>query len=363
MTKKEYHAENAGLFGEQTMEQEISLKSKKNEILDAYHALLNKIQDNKQVSHQESKKKQEEVALVSKVSDFSVDRIIANIAEVKKSIGQGLEQLEQKLTGEYRRFSELQEAINLESKHLEEFHQINKNVDTLTALLQAQKEYRVKFEQEIQQEKQQLEEEIETQRATWEKEQEEAELERKEREARTKKERTREEEEYRYATMQERRRDEDAYAAKRALLEKDLTEKKARVELELNEREKNVAASEAQLKELSVQVAAFPRELEQAVEQAEERVRTELNREHQYTLDISEKEVEGERKLSAQLVASLQAKIKEQDAFIRTLTQKTDEAGSQVQTIALKALESSSYMRFHGATSDDNKKSNLASSG
>jgi len=57
---------------------------------------------------------------------------------------------------------------------------------------------------------------------------------------------------------------------------------------------------------------------------------------------------EGERKLNKQVVSALEAKIKEQEAYIRQLTQKTDQAGQQVQNIALKAIEGASSQRIFG---------------
>ncbi len=57
---------------------------------------------------------------------------------------------------------------------------------------------------------------------------------------------------------------------------------------------------------------------------------------------LKEKEIEGEKKLYLQKIASLEAKVKEQDAFITQLTQKANEATQQVQSIACKALEASS---------------------
>src|SRR5438445_5991916 len=207
---------------------EISEKSKKNEIFDAYQELLSKIHETKQVSHQEAKKKQDETVIVTKASTFKVDKIVANIADVKLSIGQSLDILEQRLITEYRRLSELEEAIDLETKELEELHEIKKNVDTLNALLLAQKEYKNRFEQQIEQQQKAFEAEIIEKKSSWKKEQEEAELERKDRELRSKKDRGREEEEYHYTLKLERKKDQDFYDAKQASLEKELIEKKQR---------------------------------------------------------------------------------------------------------------------------------------
>ncbi|HEV2916314.1 MAG TPA: hypothetical protein VGW78_01050 [Candidatus Babeliales bacterium] len=356
MSKKESQADNSSIFADMG-QPEISLKSKKNEILDAYHELLNKINENKQVSHQDVKRKQEEVALVAKVSEYSIDRIITGIADVKKLIGHSLEQLEQKLTEEYHQLHDLQEAIALEAASLEEFHQIKKNVDTLDALLLAQKEYKTNFEFKMQQQQKDFDQEIMQKRVAWQKEQDDKEQEKKEREQQIKKERMREEEEYKYTTMLERKKEQNAYEAKKTILEKELEDKKTRIEQELADREKNITSLEIEYKNLNKRVEGFPQELEKAIQHAENIVRETLERTYKYKMDIAEKELEGERKLNAQVIASLQAKIKEQDIFIRSLTQKTDEASNQVQAIALKALESSSYIRYH---MDDTKKVNQA---
>ncbi len=77
-------------FADSVGKASISEKSKKNEILEAYQELLSKIEEGKQTSHQEVKKKQDEEAVVIKASEFKVDKIVTNIAEVKLSIGKVL---------------------------------------------------------------------------------------------------------------------------------------------------------------------------------------------------------------------------------------------------------------------------------
>jgi hypothetical protein len=64
------------------------------------------------------------------------------------------------------------------------------------------------------------------------------------------------------------------------------------------------------------------------------------------------KETEGERKLNQQTVASLQAKIKEQEEQIHQLTRRADDAGTQVQNIAVRAIEGAAAWRTLGANQD-----------
>ncbi len=68
---------------------------------------------------------------------------------------------------------------------------------------------------------------------------------------------------------------------------------------------------------------------------------------------MAHKEQEGNQKLAEQLIVSLRSKIAEQEAFIKELSQKTELASQQAQSIALKALESS---KTHFVGSFDEKK-------
>ena len=336
---------------------EISEKSKKNEILAAYQELLEQIGQNKQESHQEEKKKQQEQEIVSVASSMTPDRIVKNIADVKVSIGQALDTLEQRLTDECRSLSELQAAIKTETARLKELHEITINADSLAALLLAQKEYKVRFEQEMMQRKVQFEDQMTESKVAWDKEQERMQLEQKELKESIKKARVREEEEYSYAVQLERKKDQDAYEAKKFALEKELIEEKEAFYKECTEREAALKSQEEELKQMRSRVEQFPHELEKAVHDTEKTTREQLERTYKYQIDLSAKEIDGERKLTQQMISSLQAKIKEQELFIKQLTQKTDEASNQVQTIALKALESSSNMRFVGSFEEGKKAS------
>ncbi len=267
--------------------------------------------------------------------------------------------MEQRLVAEYRRLNDLQEAIKLESVELEELHQIKKNVNTLNAILLAQKEYKARFEQEMQQEENDFALEVGTKRVQWAKEQEGMESERKERELRIKKERAREEEEYRYTTMLERKKEQDSYEARQAMQEKELEERRSRVLQELKQREEIIVASEAEFNVMKERIERFPKELEKAIKDTETNTRENIERTYQYEMDLAAKELNGERKLNSQIITSLQDKIKEQENFIRQLTQKTDEAGTQVQAIALKALEGASFR--YCPSIEDGKKNQFSS--
>jgi len=65
--------------------------------------------------------------------------------------------------------------------------------------------------------------------------------------------------------------------------------------------------------------------------------------------------MQGEIKLLQQTISSLQSKIKEQDTLIASLNEKANTAGSQVQTIALKALDSATSLRYSSLSSSEKR--------
>ncbi len=336
---------------------EISAKSTKNEILEAYQSLLGTVTASKNDgSNQEPRRKKQEEEVIAKVSETTLERIVNNIATVKISTSHALDTLEQKLSEEFKRFSDLQAAIKIASTELEEVHDIKKSADSLTALFLAHKEYKARFEQDKEAQKKAYDHEIAEVRSVWHKEQEETVRDNKEAIAKIKKDRTREEEEYQYSTHLQRKKDLDDYTTKKAALEKEIVEKKASFDKTFAEREAAIKTQEDELKQLKIRVEQFPQELERTVKNAEKVTRETLEREHRYHVALTAKDAENDKRLAEQMIASLQAKIKEQDDLIRQLTEKTDEAGDQVQAIALKALEGASNMRFYGGMVDEKAK-------
>lgn len=339
---------------------EVSSKSTKNEIYEAYQSLLNKVKGSKQESHQTETKRKQEVEVVDRASGMTLDKIIKNLAQVKVDIGQAVDTLENNLTEEYRKLSDMQEAIKIESHNLEEMHGIKANADSLSALLMAQKECKQKFEDEMFTKKAEFDNEITELHDAWEKEQQNYILNKKELDTKVKKDRTREEEEYGYNLQLERKKDLDNYDARKTMMEKELEEKRETVLRDLTQRESIIKTQEDEFKALKNQVAQFPLELEKNIKETAKTVTENLERQYKHQIDLSSKEIDGERKLNQQMIATLQAKIKEQESFIKQLTQKADDATSQVQSIAIKALEGTSGARFYPGYEEGKKQSQSA---
>ncbi|MFO1350275.1 MAG: hypothetical protein U1F68_06175 [Gammaproteobacteria bacterium] len=335
------------------MESELSTKNTKNEILDAYNALLKRVKEQKPVDRQADKEKAEKVQVVESAARTSVEKIVKGLAEQKLTLTQSLDEVEEQLIGEFKKLKDIRQAIEIERKNLEEIHEIRAEADSLAVLLQVQKEKKQAFEAEVVQDRDDFDAEMAQKKLAWKKEQEDYERTKKERDEATKKARQREEEEYAYDLQLQRKKDQDTYAAKKAALEKELEEKRQALERNWSEREAALTTRETELADLRARVESFPKDLDKAIKDTEKTITERLQFKFKHEAEILAKDNEGERKLSQQIIASLQAKIKEQDDLIRQLTQKANEAGLQVQNIAVKAIEGASAWRAFGATSHE----------
>jgi hypothetical protein len=319
--------------------QEPSEKNTKNEILKAYNDLLKKVQEEKTTDRKTEKKREEEKEVITHAGEITVEGVVNRLAALKLDIGKSLEDVEDKLTTEYKRFAELRQAVEIEKKNLQEIHEITLCADSLVTLLRAQKEKKIEFEQEIEEEKHGFEEEMEQRRLEWKKEQDSMDLAIKERKIRTEKDRKQEEDDYLYNTQKKRKLEEDTYISKKASQEKELAEKKQQFERDSADRERAIVEREKEYQELKIKAETFPQTLQKAITETEVRITGAIEIKYKHQADLLTKEIEGERKLNQQMVSTLEAKIREKDELIKQLTLKVNDSGKQVQDIALKAIE------------------------
>lgn len=324
---------------------EITEKSKKSDILKAYEEAMKDLKAVKKSSLKEERQQQVKQETVKEAAKQPSDSIARHIMNLKLHAAQLLDELGGKIETELKKFETIQQAIGIEQQSLNEKYEINANADTLNALLLAQKQKNEQFEAEMRQKKEAFEREMAEKKQFWEKESLTLHLERKEKEQQLEKARKREEDEYSYKLKLERKRTQDQYEVEKLVLEKELEEKREAFEKEFKEREAVLAAKETELKALQEKVETFPTVLEEALEKAKIQAVEKLQMDCKYAADIREKEIEGERRLNKQIIAAHESKIKEMQGQIEQLTQKTNHANSQVQDIAIKAIESTAGIK------------------
>ena len=318
-------------------------KLSKQELMDSYQELLKKYKE--LVAHDKDLQKEariaEEEITIEKASQYTVENIIKNFAELNIYINKALTDLSDKLTRESSKLNELQKAIEIETKYLSETHQIERNADSLKALLSAHDEEKVTFA-----------ETMETKQREWAEEQERHKLEIQERNTIEKKERIREEEEYMYNLSMARKKEQDAYEERKKALEKELIEKKSAFEKDINERIAQISLRESEFAELKKRVEQFPKELDDTVKKSQKEISDKMKTEYESKNQLMSKEIEGERKLLEYKIASLNEAVANQATQIESLNAKLNDSNRQVQDIAIKAIEGASGLKALAAVNE-----------
>lgn len=334
------------------MEQQLSEKSTKAEILKAYDALLKNVQTAKaNVPKQVQEEKQKKETL-EKVADTSNDGIVKDITTFKSSLNNSLDEIQQNLTHEFKKLEEIRAAISIEKKSLEELYSLSANTDSLATMLLVQKEKKESFEKTMKEKEDAFAHEVAIKKEEWELEKNKQKLAEKEYIDDLNKRRKREEDEYLYAVKIKRQKEQDEYETKKNQLEKELADKKERFEQEILSRELNLKNAEAELMELRKYNAEFPAKLEKALKDKEAEVIQRLQTKYEFDMKLMEKQNEADIRLRDQTIASLQEKIKEQQVQLKEYTDKANRAEENVKDIAVKAIENASKIRMFTTKSE-----------
>jgi hypothetical protein len=327
----------------------LSEKSTKQEMLEAYQAVVEQLEAKRAAELNPAKRLEEKKAeeALKVAESVAPDRIDRAVGDLKSEIGRMLADISEKLAAETAQYKSVQKAIETKQSELQELYGIEKAAASLAALIEGQNQKRREFELELASQKEQLKEEIEATRAEWEQEQKARETEVKERELTEKKARDREKEDYAYAIKREQQAIKDKLNDEKALLEKEIKLKREAAEKDLTEREKVIVEREKDLAQMRERVAAFPKELQEAVNKAVAEVTARLTGEAKTREELLRKECEGERNVFKTRVEGLEKTIKDLGERNARLTQQLDAAYQKVQEIAEKAIEGSSQSKSY----------------
>jgi hypothetical protein len=317
------------------MEQQLSEKNTKAEILRAYEALLKNVQNAKNDIPKQAQEEKQKKEILEKVSGVTNEGIVKNITVLKSSVGNSLDEILLNLTNEFKRLEEIRAAIVIEKQALEDLYSLSANTDSLAAMLLAHKEKEEALANEIAAKKEQWELEKNRQKAI-----------EKEYSDELAKCRKREEEEYAYSLKIKRQKEQDEYDAQKNQIEKELEDKKVRFEQEVSTRELNLKNAEAELAELRKNNAEFPTKLEKALKDKEAEITRLLKTQYDFDIKLMEKQNEADIRLKDQIILSLQEKIKEQQEQLKECTDKANRAEANVKDIAVKAIENASKIRM-----------------
>jgi len=330
---------------------EPSLKSTKQELLDAYSEMRQQLEekDKTQLKPEQKVQEKKEAQVLAAVKATTADGVIQKINQLKQEVARTLGDLGDKLASEVEKCNQVQQAIDIKEKELKEVFEIDRAAGTLAALIEAQHREQEQSEREMAEERQRLSGEIESMREQWKAEKAEHDAQVKEQDVLEAKRRQREKEEYRYAFEREQQLARDKFEdekakllAEKAQIENEMKVLREQTEKNLQDREKQVAEREKEFESLQTQVQEFPKRLETAVAAAAKDATERIQREAKYQQDLLHKDFEGQKNVLTARIQSLEKTAKEQADQLAKLSQQQEAAYQKIQDVAVKAIEGAS---------------------
>ena len=334
----------------------MSASNTKKEILEAYSQLVKKMEESAGVELRPEKEKEErrarEVTVVAE--ELATVKVSEVIGGIKTEINAALTDIASRIETQTERYRKTKEAVAVKEKELAEIFEIEKSAYSLAALVEAQRQKREAFEEEMASRRAELEAAIQQDRAAWNREQAEAKAGAKEQQAQLEKSRRREQEEYDYLLKRDREQKINALQDEINSLEKELQGKRdefektvAAREAGLKEREAAVAQEEKRIVALDVQVEKFPGELEESIKRAVKETTEKLTAEAAKNEELLRKTYEGEKNVLTTRIQALEQIAADQKKQLDLLASQLDKAYGKVQDIAIKAV-SNPRERYYG---------------
>ena len=281
-------------------------------------------------------------ARVEIVGQEGIDREIGGL---KAEIGKMLADISDRLASESTRFRNIQKAVETKERDLKELYGIEKAAVSLAALIEAQNQKRSEFESQMTHDREELQNEMAFLRTEWDKEKKTHEAELKERDSAEKKMRDREREDFTYNFKRDQQAVKDKLNDEKATLEKEIQLKREVFEKEFAEREKAIAEKERELAELRTKASSFPKDLENAVNQAVKEATERLKLEAKNREELLRKEFEGDHNVLSARNDALEKANKDLLAANTKLAQQLEAAYQKVQDIAEKTVEGTSQSK------------------
>lgn len=318
----------------------MGMSNTKKEMLAAYNALVKQLQDKKEgelapLARKEEKKSKE---ITKAVDSLAPGGIVKSIGELKTEMGNLLNRISNAMEEEVNKYVKVKEGIEIKEKELREIYEIEKNAQTLTALIESHAQKGEEFENEMSNKKEEFDRQMNQSRQEWEREKKLNEIKQKEFEEAEKKRRQRQKEEFEYSFKRQKQAERDKFEDEKTRLKKEMKANKEAAEKDLAEREARIAEKEDELNDMRNEVNSFPKKLESAANKAIKETTEKYNLERKNAQELQNKVFEGERNVLLTKIETLEKRVKEQNEQIIRLSQQLDEAYQKIQNIAVKSI-------------------------
>lgn len=334
---------------------EVTMKSTKQQIFDAYQEALNKIKEKKALVEDPKEIMKKEAA---ENAAANADKIVSSgilneeLCQQYNDLTTAIENKKQELNTLYDISAEADSMLALINAHNMKTHELQDAYDTKKKELE---ELYAQRKQEIEKKHQEYLTTLKDERAVAEKDfqKAKAELEASVLEQKTlsEKNRKREQEEYTYKLNRERSLENDKWEDEKVLREKEIAEKEALTEKLLLEAEAKVEY----IAELEAKVAAFPQEMADAISTAENKGKKEAGKEYGYEKAMYMKEKEYELKAVNDALTRAESALADANKKIAELTNKLDDSYTRMQELASTTVKSNGGVKILDRESTSNK--------
>ncbi|MDX1901215.1 MAG: hypothetical protein SFW66_04305 [Gammaproteobacteria bacterium] len=255
------------------------------EVVAAYNEILMQLKDAKKVTT-ETPIEEERLAVIESFTKETPEDAMQHFDEIKRILNHSLEDVRDQYLTEQKKLLQIADAIESKSKALADLHQIEVNLDSLSALLLAHREKSAAFEKEMEERRSQFEAEM------------------------TSKQKEFQQEEQKFISQREltRMKERNQYEIAKRTQEQELSAIRQKFEKDMSQREARINANEqalSQLEQLREKVERFPVELEEAIKNTEESVTRSLTLKFDYEMQLAQKEM----RLYQQTIETLETKI------------------------------------------------------
>ena len=334
------------------MARDISAKSTKTEILEAYEELVSEHQ--RLQAHLEELRAGQQTALpraphVTEAKPFTeavkgttVHEVLQGLSVLRTGFGSAVSALSAQLTAEATTLAELRRSVATQTAALQELHNLEVTDQTLDELLQKYAEEAERFDTDMQQQRQAFEQEMAERRTAWHREQDMQARFSKERDAALRRAREREAAEYAYERERTRKQETATYEQTQKKRHEALDALVQSRQHDAQVREQAIADQEKLFAEYQAKVEAFPAERDAAVQKAAAEGRRLVETDARIQADLQAQEIAGEKRIAELRITALRATIDKQAVQIDHLSQQLNAVLKQAQDLAVKALEGTS---------------------
>ena len=334
------------------MAREVSAKSTKTEILEAYEELvrehqtlqahLQELRTGQQTAPSRAPQVIEAKPFAEAVKGTTVHEVLQGLSVLRTGFGSAISALSAQLTTEATKLAELRGSVAAQTNELKELHGLEVTEQTLDELLQKYAEESERFAADMQQQRQAFGQDMTERRAAWQKEQDMQARLVKERDVSLQRARERGATEYAYEWERRRQQETDAYEQQQKKLYAALDALVQSKQRDSEAREQAIADQEKLFAEYQARVEGFLAERDAAMQKAAAEGRRLVETEAKIQADLQAQESAGEKRIAELRITALRDTIDKQAAQIDHLSQQLNAVLKQTQDLAVKALEGTS---------------------